>query len=58
MGRRASAKAMREWSEHPEMRPDMQNIKACFESLTWPRRAGYYMHLYEKLINGKHEEKA
>ena len=49
---------MREWSEHPEMRPDMQNIKACFESLTWPRRAGYYMHLYEKLINGKHEEKA
>lgn len=57
-GAKGFAQAMREWSEHPEMRPDMQNIKACFESLTWSRRAEYYMRLYEKLINGKHEEKA
>ena len=40
-GAKGFAQAMREWSEHPEMRPDMQNIKACFESLTWPRRAEY-----------------
>ena len=57
-GAKGFAQAMREWSEHPEMRPDMQTFKACFESLTWPRRAEYYMRLYEKLINGKHEEKA
>ena len=57
-GAKGFAKAMREWSEHSDMRPDMQDIKECFESLTWPHRAEYYMHLYEMLINGKHEEKA
>lgn len=57
-GAQGFADAMREWAEHSQTRPDEQNIKACFESLTWPRRAEYYMHLYEKLIDGKHEEKA
>ena len=57
-GAKGFAKAMCEWSKHPEKRPDKQNVKACFESLTWPRKTEYYMHLYQELIDRKHEEKA
>lgn len=52
------AKAIHEWSVHPEMRPTTQDIKVCFENLTWPRRVEYYTHLYRKLIDNKCEERA
>lgn len=57
-GAEGFAKAMCDWSKHSEMRPSEQDVKACFEGLTWPRKADYYMHLYQELIHNNSGEKA
>lgn len=43
-------KAMRQWIEHPELRPSREDVKKVFESLTWEKRAQQYMNLYRKTI--------
>lgn len=52
-GAQGFANAMREWARHPEARPKEQNIKECFDSLTWQKRVDYYMDMYRDLIAGK-----
>lgn len=57
-GAQGFANAMRDWAEKPVLRPKEQDIKRCFDSLTWERRVDYYMDIYHDLIANKHEVQA